>query len=362
MLKFPFPIAVAVLLLVSGCRSDETNDVLFDSPESTADIQTLASITTGPVQRRTIQQEITCTGRIDIPPTDRISVHPKMEGQVSNLRYLPGDYVRKGALLLRIGNPRLIERQRNLLETLAQLQLAEKEMSRQQTLNAGDATTVERLDATTGRVALLRATYQGYVSELRQYGVDIDKLETAGTFQSSFGIYASSSGYVHSVLTNQGAMVMPTDKLMELAATGHEHLELDVPVHLTASLTTGQRVQYQMPTDTVLGEAEIVKINPMVDDQTGTLRVHCHLEGEGHQSLRPGVFVTAVIQVGPRVATGLPRDAVTKSGDAYYAFRVRDEGYEKMLLRDVEVTEDFVGFSNPGDGEWVTSGAYYLDE
>ena len=261
---------------------------------------------------------------------------------------------------MRVTNPSLIEKQRKLLETRASLELAEKEFIRQQTLAAGDATTAERLDATRGRVELLRATYSGISFELKQYGVDLEALESEGKFQSSFGVYAPASAYVHEVSVNQGKMIVPTDELMELAGTDHKHLELQVPAQRIARLREGQEVRFILPYNGATGSARIKKINPMVNERTSTLQVHCELTGEHAEQLLPGLFLNATIVTGAAEVYGLPRDAVVKEGAQYYAYRVVAEKREKTLLRDVAAEEDFVSFSNNPDGMWVTGGTYYL--
>lgn len=330
--------------------------------EKTVAISPNKAVTTGPVERRTVSKSIACTGTIEIPPSDRVSVHSRTSGQVSGLRLIPGDYVRKGALLCRVSNPELIPLQRQLLENKAGLTTARQALERQRILSAGEATTALALQDSEGRVALLTATYNGLKSELQQYGIGVEALEKDGTFQGSVGIYAQASGFVHEVTVNEGRMVSPTDQLMEIAGTSHLHLELKVPSQQIGRLQNGQTVNYTLPFEARSGTATVEKINPMVDDASATLQIHCHFNDKDREKLLPGLFVNATVLTGSQEVYGLPLDAVVKEGQTYFAFQFRDGGYEKTALRDVEVTGDFITFSNPGDVEWVTGGAYYLGE
>lgn len=346
-------------LLLHGCQPDTPTETVPETAIATAPNE---AVTTGPVERRSLGNSIACTGTIEIPPSDRISVHTRTPGQVSGLRLIPGDYVRKGALLCRISNPELIPLQRQLLETRASLATARQTLERQRVLSAGEATTAAALQDSEGQVALLAATYSGLKSELEQYGIGIDALEKNGAFQNSVGIYAQAAGFIHEVSVNEGRMVSPTDQLMEIAGTEHLHLELLVPSRRIGRLKKGQTVNYTLPFEAKTGTATIERINPMVDGESATLQVHCHFNEKDRELLLPGLFVNATVVTGEREVYGLPLNAVVKEGQTYFAFQVQDGEYTKTALRDTEVNGEFVTFSNPSAGEWVTGGAYYLGE
>ncbi len=346
-------------VLFFSCRPQESTEPPVAAPTTETNLK---RVTTGPLQTKTVTHNIACTGRVEVPPTDLISVHARVAGQVSGLKYLPGDYVRRGTQLLRVTNPELIEKQRLLLETRARLASAQRELDRQTTLNNGQATTQAALDAAAAEVALNQASYGGLKQELLAYGIDVAQLEAAGEFQSSVGVYAAGAGYVHAVTTNQGQMVGPDDELLKIADTKHLHLELNVPSKEVAAVRKGQKVQFQLPFNDLRGIATVEKINPMVDAATATLNVHCHFEGDLPEGLVPGLFLNATIFTGERSLTGLPLDAVVKEGQNWFGFRFIDGTYEKTALRQAEAMDDFVTFTSEAGGDWVTGGAYYLAE
>ena len=354
-----YSILLCALLFVA-CQ--DPNQAELVAPETKATPK-LDNVKTGQLQERKISHEIASTGTVEVPPTDLISVHSKISGQVSGLKYLPGDYVKKGAQLLRITTPALIHNQRILLETKAQLATAKRTLDRQNLLDAGEATTAAALDAARSQVELLSATYNGLKQELQQYDIDVDRLENEGKFQSSVGVYAAGSGYVHAVTTNQGKAVSPTDELIQIAGTNHLHLELSVPSREVGAVRKGQQVQFVLPFNDTRGVATVEKINPMVDAKTATLNVHCHFEGKLPEGLVPGLFLNATILTGERTLTGLPLSGVVKEGEQYFGYR--DVGGEmvKTLLREARVMGDFVTFRpEKMEGTWVTEGAYYLEE
>lgn len=318
-------------------------------------------ISTGPLSSQYSGQRIVSSGMIEIPPSDLLTVHSRIAGQIKQIKFLPGDYVRRGAMIASLYQAQLIEKQRQLLETAARLSGVQKELVRQQTLAEGQATARAELDRAISEERLLRATLAGLKAELQHIGIDLIALEEKGDFQTEIGIYAEVGGYVQAVHVNRGSSVTPEDKIMDIANRDHLHLELSVPGHAQSMIAIGQSVEFTLTSGSGGGTAEITKINPMVDPELGTLGVHCHLEEGNRKILKPGLFVEASIQVEGLMEKGLPRSAVLRESDQYFGFIVEGEKYRKVELVNARVGEDYVFFDGPQSPEWVLDGAYYLN-
>lgn len=315
----------------------------------------------GEIPRIKLSEKITCTGGIEIPPSDLFSIHSRSEGIVERIHFLPGDFVRRGQALIRIYNPRLLEMQRIFLETKAEYDLANKDFTRKESLYRDSAMNARAYDQARGKKEVLKARYEGLKTELKWLQVDAEKVEKTGQLQPHVNIYASANGYVHKVLTNKGAWVEPPLQLMEIAGRDHIHLELKVPSRSIAHLAKGQEVGFTIPgmQETLLARVE--KINPMLDKETNTLQVHCHLEKEVEKIVKAGMFVQAQIAIAPREVPALSLDAVVKEGENYYAFKKNGEELEKVLLINPNLKDDFLTFDNDTSGEWVIAGAYYVE-
>ncbi len=319
------------------------------------------AIKIGPMPSRIVQQKVICTGKIEIPPTELISVHSRSEGFITGMTYLPGDYVKRGALLFTITNTKLVEKQRILLETKAELTMANKDYDRKKRLQSEKVTTEKALDESTARKELLTATYEGLKNELQLLGIDVDALQSEQKFQSTLYIYASDAGYVHEVLVNKGQMIQPSDNLMQIANDDHVHLELQVLSKYVPLLAIGQKALFTLPNSAKEFGAEIVKLNPMLNDETGTLNVHCHIDEEHDIQIIAGMFVNAEIEVVANDVSGLPLEAVVKEGMDYYAYCVEGEFLKKHLLQNVVVSGDFITFDTISSEQMVIAGAYYVE-
>ncbi|MCB0706575.1 MAG: efflux RND transporter periplasmic adaptor subunit [Saprospiraceae bacterium] len=360
---------IGLLLFFAACNNSTeplTENVgASEEPESVLLVQEILSanpaVKVGALQSEIVQQSVACTGRVEIPPTELLSVHSKVEGFVEEINYLPGDFVKKGAPLLTVVNTALIEKQRILLETKAELSLAEKEFVRRSTLQAESATSQKVFDETQSRKEFLSAKYTGLKTELQLIGIDVVRLENEQLFQSRLSVFAAESGYVHEVLINTGQRISPQDKLMDIANNDHVHLELKVLSKDVPFLKVGQPVLFSLPNNPAIFNASIVKLNPMLDSETQTLMVHCHIATDQQKDIKAGMFVNAFIEVDARELRGLPLSAVVKEGDKYFAYVVEGDLFKKQLLQDVEVMDDFVSFAQIPRENLVIAGAYYLE-
>ncbi len=354
------------LLMFASCSSEQPEveapaQTHQSSSMSTSSLAKNSKVKIAELSKKNVQHEIDCTGMVDLPPTELVFVHSRTAGFIKYLKYIPGDYVKKGSLLATVENPKLIEEQRMLMEAKADLEYADIDFKRVRQLKESNATSDKKYQEVLARKKKLEATYNGLKSELSALGINISRLEQDGIYQSSISVFASTSGYVHSVDVNMGQMVQPENKLMEIANKAHMHLELNVLSKDAPFIQKGQKVEFVLPSGNESFEAEVVKINPLIDPTTNTMNVHCHIEAHKDPAIKPGVFANAKIKGATSEQVGLPMDAVLKQGDMYFAYRVTGDEVKKELLKSPKVQNNWVTFSNNPTGKWVIAGAYYLD-
>ena len=68
-----------------------------------------------------------------------------MGGSVRDIRVLPGEYVRKGEVILTLANPAFIELQQSYFDAAAQTEYLKKEYERQQKLVSGESASLKRM-------------------------------------------------------------------------------------------------------------------------------------------------------------------------------------------------------------------------
>jgi cobalt-zinc-cadmium efflux system membrane fusion protein len=345
-------------------------DTMIDQNEDSKEMQSLSidnisqsdsRVTIGNIQKRKVNDKIMCTGMIELPPTEIISIHSKSEGFIKDIRYIPGDYVKKGAFLFSVLNNNLVEKQRHLLESKAEYSLAKKDFTRKQELLQNEATTQRAYDESLGRKELLEAKYLGLYKELELFGIDVVSLEKEYKFQSIINVYAPRAGHIHKVTANLGMMISPHDEIMEIANNEHMHLELHVLSKDVPNISIGQEVTFTLPNNGQKFIAEVHKINPMIDEETSTLNVHCHIDDEGSLRIKPGMFANAIINLEEKEVNGLPIEAVKKEGTEYYLYEVEGQMLKKRLILNPILINGFITFDATGINQVVTDGAYYIE-
>ena len=353
-----------IALLLLSCGSEHGLEQAVE-PTAEMDIRQIMAdnpeVSIGPLEIRTVDTRVLCNGKIEIPPSDFLSIHSKTAGFVDELYVLPGEEVRRGAKLVSIVNPALIEKQRLFAETYAELKQSESELKRQETLSMDQATSLRKIEEVQSRHELLKARYEGLKSELKMIGIDTEGVTMNQNYQTKVTLYAQQNGWVHTVKVNKGQMINPENALMEMANSDHIHLELSVLAKDVSLLEIGQEVLFEVPQGKEMYKAKIVNLNPMLNNENGTLMVHCHIEKEHNEKVKAGMYVQAQVVVGPKELAGLPLNAVVKEGDIYYAYAVNENSVEKVQLEQVELYTDFLTFKTIPNTEFVTSGAYYLE-
>jgi cobalt-zinc-cadmium efflux system membrane fusion protein len=353
-------IALSAVLLSCGApeiEQEEPKEVSRTVAQSVADNP---AIQTGALMTRKVHRSVRCQGRIEIPPSDYISVHSRSIGFIETIEVLPGDKVSKGQALISLSHPQLIQRQREYLEAKADMHRSRAAYERQELLKEGEATSLKEYEAIKSEYDLYRARYQGMKKELQMMGIDTERLEKREEFQSRVWLRAPASGHIHEVAVNKGMLVNTELPLLHLSSDEHLHLELQILAKDADQVQVGQQVKYRSPADGSYHRAEIVKVNQMLDTETRSLMVHCHLE-DRPSGLRVGMDVMAEIEVGEVSLSGLPLDAVIKEGDRYYGFRAHEGQLQKVQLQHTELIGEFMHFEGDSTGTWVTAGAYFLE-
>ena len=385
-MKFPLkPVAfLAGLLFAAGCNSKTEPVETAAAPASTAaadsatapsdlitltaDERQLAGLQTGQLQQRVLGTGLKVNGVLDVPPDQLVSISAPMGGIVERTALLQGMSVRRGQVLAVIRNPEFIQLQQDYVETQAQLRYAQTDLARQRELVREEVAPAKNEQQARARYEALAAQRAGQLARLRLAGLPV------GTrpFVSTATLRAPKAAYVKAVNVTVGQSVTPTDALFELVDPDHLHVELTVFEKDAAQLRKGQRIRFTVPNDSAVERtARVYLIARTVDPEQRTVRVHGHLDRENDPTLRPGMFVRAVVETSSRRVPALPDEAVVDYEGRQYVFRQERAATGQQAFRMIEVRrgEQADGYSEvfiPGAGaadstaRYATKAAYSL--
>ena len=196
-------------------------------------------------------------------------------------------------------------------------------MERQSALKEANATSPKELERITSERDILDARVKGLTAELGLIGLDVAALLEVGLYQTRLYLTAPASGYVRDIMGNRGQFVTAQVELLQMADDVHIHVELKVPAREASMVQEGQEVEFHVAQDRMSYKEEVVKVNHVLDESTGMLNVHCHIEKD--QKVKVGMGVQVIIMTSPNEVMGLPIDAAIKEGEAYFAFKVEGE-------------------------------------
>ena len=360
---------LSALLLFSCTGSDskapkedakQKETALVETVNLTAEQLQLAKLQFGTTQSIQMHKTLKVNGHMDVPPSNIVSISIPMGGYLKNTKLIPGNFVKKGAVIATMEDPSYIQLQQDYLTAISKLEFAEADYNRQKSLNETKATSDKVYQ-------LAKADYEGQkylvksLSEkLKLIGVNPATLNEKN-ISRSISIYAPIGGYITKANVNIGKYVTPTDVLFEIVDPSDLHLRLTVLENDAASLKVGNTVQFftnNNPAQKYM--AHVAVITPNIGEES-TTDVHCHLVNE-KINIFPGTFVNAEVELNNAKVNALPEQAIVKWQNKDYVFiKTSDQQFTLMAVDLGMVTNGFVEVkTNLNQKTVVTQNAYTL--
>lgn len=291
----------------TACGNEDSQPTQASSP---AEAKVTPPRSRGPAtatpEKRELSRTLTLVGYVDAPPPSLMTLNAPVAAFVDQVDLIPGRYVQKGQVLLRISHPDMVELQRAFLESREQRAYLRLEKARQDQLAAAEAGVEKERQRVSADLAIEEAHLAALAQRLRQLNLDTAEL-TPGNIRPGTALYAPFSGYVTEVMVNQGSFVPAGQPMLNLIDGSHLHLELEAYEQDLPWVQAGQRLRCQIGSQTF--EAEIFSLGATIDRQKRSLNVHAHPVGSGVK-LRPGAYVQARIETEPQPLLAVPQEYV----------------------------------------------------
>jgi Cu(I)/Ag(I) efflux system membrane fusion protein len=294
-----------------------------------------ANVKTAAVEYRPIRQDLTVSAGVDYNEATHTVVTARVAGRIERLFVdRTGEYVRKGAPLLEIYAPELINAQRDYLIARESTPIEITSLSGGDTIVRGRRAERDRQLVTAAR------------SRLRLLGMSeaqLEALERRGDISYTTTLFSPASGVVIKRAVTNGAYVAEGTLLIDLVdlstvwvmanvyETDVYRVKPGMPMTITGATLGGE---------TLVGRVEF--IYPSVDQQSRTVKVRGVFSNPA-SLLKPGMYVDAAIQIPIRDALAVPVDAVVRTGK-------RDMVYVQVKPNQFEARRVELG---AGDGEFL---------
>ncbi|WP_259014276.1 efflux RND transporter periplasmic adaptor subunit [Emticicia fluvialis] len=287
-----------------------------------------------------LNEEIKANGVADVPPENMASISLPINGFVKNIssnNALPGRFVTKGTVLATIESIEFIQMQQDYFQAAAHTGFLEKELERQQSLNAEDIGVKKKLQQAESDFKGNQALVKSLEAKLRVLGTNIAALKK-GDISATLNIIAPISGYIKATNINTGKSVAPNDVLFEIISKEHLHVELKILEKDAFKIQKGQKVLID---DTRLGdkvEGTVFLVGQTFETDSKAINVHVHLNNEQQeQRLIPGMFINARVLTGTRNARTLPESAVLREPDGNFIMILEKQNDKEAVFRKIPV-------------------------
>jgi cobalt-zinc-cadmium efflux system membrane fusion protein len=319
---------------------------------------------TGGIEQRNLRTSLKVNGKLVLPPQNQAQVSSLSGGIVRSIRVMEGDFVHQGQVLATIGNNDIVQWQQDYLENKSQLRYLEAEYARQKSLRQDSINSEKTFQQVENELGVARARQTGIGTKLQMAGIRVADL-TPASMRSEVGIVAPISGYIHHINVTMGKYIDANAVLFDLVDNRYLHLDLTVFEKDIHKVALGQRVIFTDANDPLHDHpAEIYSLDKAFQDNQQAIVAHARI-GERTETLLPGMYVEARIQVDRYLAAALPEAAVVSSGDDHFIYL--ETGPRQYRQVAVKTGAQDLGYKEitpltvlPKEARIVTKGAYFL--
>lgn len=360
-------ILFVALLLFSCSKKEENAEEIYQVTHDQITLSELqkknAGIETTILNNENIGNKIILTGQMEVPPQGIAGVSSSTGGIVKTARFMPGNYVTKGQTLAVVENAEMAQLQQDYLQARSNLGYAQKDYERQKYLNKYQASSDKVTQRAQNEAQNQNAVVSGIASRLRTYGINPGSV-SSGNIQKSMAVTAPISGYISRVNAPIGQYVSPAEVLYEIVNSNNTVLTLKVFEKDLNKIAVGQKVfayTNQNPSKKYAANIRLIGRDFSADR---SVAVQCDLIDKD-ESLIPGTFMNAAVEVDESAGFVIPDDAVVTWEDKQYIFEEIKPKTYKMFPVNIGNAEngytELVNFDQKNASKtFVTKGAYHL--
>ncbi|GHT42268.1 hemolysin D [Bacteroidia bacterium] len=375
-------LCVAIGINFAACKGSEKSATEQDtdavetwraaSIEITAEQMTAVGIELGQVELKNLHSIVRANGQLVLPPQNKADVNSLTSGIIKRIAISEGVSVRKGQTLALLENLEVVKLQEEYLALTQELTYSSQEYDRQKELNAQNAGTGKVFQQTQVKYEADKARLKGLETQLRQLNIDIAAV-SAGNFATAIPIKAPISGIVGKIFVKTGSYADMQTVLMELADHSQMHCDLQVFEQDFPKINRGQTVEISMTNQgnqTLTGTVN--HTNQSFEDDSKSIIVHVEIDRSQSTKLLPGMYVTALINVGSQTVKAVPTEAIANAeGKQYIFLQTNDDGRDaaRHVFTQIEVVTGTaeLGYVEirpletlPEVATIITKGAFYV--
>jgi cobalt-zinc-cadmium efflux system membrane fusion protein len=372
-------ILLAIITFFASCKGNEKQETETEEPhfaeiEITAEQMQAVGIELGAIEMKNLNSVVRANGQLVLPPQNEAAVNSLTSGIIKEITITEGVSVRKGQTLALLENLDIVKLQEEYLTLKQELTYSGQEYERQKELNTQNAGTGKIFQQTQAKFEADKARLKGLETQLRQLNISVTAV-SAGNFVTAIPITAPIGGIVGKIFVKTGSYADMQTVLMEIADHSQMHCDLQVFEQDFPKIKQGQTVEISLTNQdnqTITGK--VFRINQSFEDESKSIIVHVkidlpNVEAKRVLPLLPGMYVSALINVGSQTTKAVPATAIANAEGKQYIFLRTNDEKTTFQFKKIEITTGTseLGYVEikpletlPENATIITKGAFYV--
>jgi cobalt-zinc-cadmium efflux system membrane fusion protein len=339
--------------IISGCDNKSTENKLTEKTEKESEhkeeemgvlhlsnlkFESLG-IKVDSLPSRNLSGIVEANGHLEVPPQHEATVTGVLGANVTSIKVIEGDKVRKGEVLAFLSHPNLANLQSNYIQAYSQFQYLEKEMQRQKRLYEEEVGSGKDYQQTLANYQAVKGKMKGYEAQLKQLSLNIASIKEGEIYQY-VPVISPINGYIEKVKVQIGQYVEPQAEMFMIVNTEHVHADLMVFEKDVHKVEVGQQMKFSVAS--VPGAnltAKIYSVGKKFEQNPKAVHVHAEIEKK-ENFLIPGMYINARIKTSEEKVMALPEEAIIEEDGKPYIFlaeELQKDGGTEWAFQAVEI-------------------------
>ena len=282
---------------------------------------------------------IRLNAKTEVTPQNIVSITNPFGGYVKRIALIPGNYVKKGQVVVVLEDPQYIQMQEDYLTTKALLEQANADYLRQKDLNIEQAASDKTMQQAKASKQTLFVKMRALEEKLRLMNINPSSV-SLNNIRRTINVYAPMSGMVSEVFTNTGQYVSPADAMLEIINPSSSLLNVKVFEKDLGNIQVGQILSaFTNSNPNQKLYAQISAISNEVNED-GTVDVYAKITNLNGIRLAANMYFNIELIINQLRANVLPEEAVVHFEGKDYIFERINKNQFKMILVEVGVSSN----------------------
>jgi len=298
---------------------------------------------------RSLSGVVDVNGRLALFPQHKAMVTAVLGANVTAIKVIEGEKVKKGQVLAYLSHPNLTNLQTAYIRTYNQMQYLEKEFERQKRLYDEGVSSGKIFQQTQADYRAIKGEAKGFEAQLKQLSINVRNIRDGNIYQT-VPVVSPIDGNIEKVLVQIGQFVDSQAQILRIVNIDHIHVDLMVFEKDVYKVREGQKVSFIV--ESVPGKnlsARIFSVGKNFEQNPRIVHVHAEIDQKEHL-LIPGMYINGKIYTESASVIALPEEAIIVEDGKPYIFMAeahQEDGKTEWMFEPIEIS------TGVSEGGWV---------